>query len=154
MSKLHCLTIGCVWRGSENTSNMDWVRKYTDQRKTSYHYTENLNHFKPMFHLYTLYTPSECPKTRGLSPFKKICFYLHQWKLYIYFKNFKKCFFFFHVKSSFHFWDIFIYVLTFLATEKNVLIRKLKGMVNFKIYDVTAWKVNNYNTHIAQYLKK
>ena len=25
---------------------------------------------------------------------------------------------------------------------------------NFKIYDVTAWLTNNYNTHIAQYLKK
>ena len=27
-------------------------------------------------------------------------------------------------------------------------------MVNFKIYDVTYWETNNYNTHIAQYLKK
>ena len=24
--------------------------------------------------------------------------------------------------------------------------------VNFKIYDVTAWLRNKYNTHIAQYL--
>ena len=29
-----------------------------------------------------------------------------------------------------------------------------KVMVNFKIYDVTNWTTNNYNTHIAQYLKK
>ena len=27
-------------------------------------------------------------------------------------------------------------------------------MVNFKIFDVTDWKTNNYNTHIAQYLKE
>ena len=27
-------------------------------------------------------------------------------------------------------------------------------MVNFKIYDVTEWTTNNYNTHNAQYLKK
>ena len=25
-------------------------------------------------------------------------------------------------------------------------------MVNFKIYDVTAWLTNDYNTHTAQYL--
>ena len=29
-----------------------------------------------------------------------------------------------------------------------------KAMVNFKIHDVTVWTTNNYNTHIAQYLKK
>ena len=27
-----------------------------------------------------------------------------------------------------------------------------KYNVNFKIYDVTTWLTNNYNTHIAQYL--
>ena len=26
--------------------------------------------------------------------------------------------------------------------------------VHFKIYDVTNWKANNYNTHIAQHLQK
>ena len=25
---------------------------------------------------------------------------------------------------------------------------------NFKIYDVTTWETNNYNTHIVQYLTK
>ena len=30
----------------------------------------------------------------------------------------------------------------------------MKAKVNFKIYDVTDWTTNNYNTHIAQYLKK
>ena len=29
-----------------------------------------------------------------------------------------------------------------------------KDRVNFKIYDVTTWEINNCNTHIAQYLKK
>ena len=27
-------------------------------------------------------------------------------------------------------------------------------MVNFEIYDVTTWLTNNFNTLIAQYLKK
>ena len=29
-----------------------------------------------------------------------------------------------------------------------------KAKFNFKIYDVIYWETNNYNTHIAQYLKK
>ena len=29
-----------------------------------------------------------------------------------------------------------------------------KVEVNFKIYDVADWTANNYNTHIAQNLKK
>ena len=29
-----------------------------------------------------------------------------------------------------------------------------KAKINFKIYDVTTWETNNYNTHIPQYLKK
>ena len=29
-----------------------------------------------------------------------------------------------------------------------------KAKVNFKIYNVTDWTTNTYNTHIAQYLKK
>ena len=29
-----------------------------------------------------------------------------------------------------------------------------KDKFSFKIYDVTDWELNNYNTHIAQYLKK
>ena len=31
---------------------------------------------------------------------------------------------------------------------------KKKAKVNFKIYDFKNWKTNNYNTYIAQYLKK
>ena len=30
----------------------------------------------------------------------------------------------------------------------------LESKVNFKICDVTIWLTNNFNTHIAQYLKK
>ena len=30
----------------------------------------------------------------------------------------------------------------------------LKDKVNFKIFDVTTWLTNNYNTHITQYLRK
>ena len=30
----------------------------------------------------------------------------------------------------------------------------LKDKINFKIYDVTNWITDNYNTHIVQYLKK
>ena len=29
-----------------------------------------------------------------------------------------------------------------------------KDTVNFKIHDTINWEINNYNTHIAQYLKK
>ena len=29
-----------------------------------------------------------------------------------------------------------------------------KGKVNFKIYDVTGWQINNYKTHIAQYSRR
>ena len=29
-----------------------------------------------------------------------------------------------------------------------------KDNVNIKIYDAVPWEANNYNTHIAQYLKK
>ena len=39
----------------------------------------------------------------------------------------------------------------FCYVEKR-FVKKVK--LNFKIYDVTAWAINNYKTHIAQYLKK
>ena len=28
-----------------------------------------------------------------------------------------------------------------------------KAKVNFKIYDVTGWEINNYNKHFIRYLK-
>ena len=40
----------------------------------------------------------------------------------------------------------------FVHVEEKQLDKKDK--VNFKIYDVTGWQINNYKTHIAQYLKK
>ena len=30
----------------------------------------------------------------------------------------------------------------------------LRDKVNFKMYDITIWETNNYNAHVAQYLKK
>ena len=41
----------------------------------------------------------------------------------------------------------------FLVTYKKKRLDK-RAMFNFKIYDVTDLRANNYNTHIAQFLKK
>ena len=71
------------------------------------------------------------------SHLSKKLFYLLQWKA---FQKDEKCFLF-HLKNSFRFQDIYIFVLAFHSTRNN-LIRK----VNFKIYHVTAWLTNNYNT--------
>ena len=54
-------------------------------------------------------------------------------------------------KGSFCSSNTKIFVSTFLIMWENGLIRKL--MVNFKIYDVTTWNANNYNTHIPQHRK-
>ena len=40
---------------------------------------------------------------------------------------------------------LFAYVEKLLDTQ---------GKASFKMYDVTGWTTNNYNTHSAQYLKK
>ena len=48
------------------------------------------------------------------------------------------------------------FMITFLSWF-FVYVEKLfdkKVLVSFKIHDVTDWATNNYNTHIAQYLKK
>ena len=58
----------------------------------------------------------------------------------------------FHPKSSFRSISIYIFVLTFLVLKENGLIKKVK--VNFKMYETIYCEINNYNTHIAQYLKK
>ena len=47
---------------------------------------------------------------------------------------------------------IFIVVSYLFGYVKKRLVKKVK--VNFKIYEVTTWAIDNYNTHIAQYLKK
>ena len=44
------------------------------------------------------------------------------------------------------------FVLTFFGDVGKRLDKKAK--INFKIYNVISWKTNNYNAHIAQYLKK
>ena len=36
----------------------------------------------------------------------------------------------------------------------NYFMRNIRYKVNFKIYDVINRETNNYNIHIAQYLKK
>ena len=72
----------------------------------------------------------------------------HNWKS---FKMVKKVFLF-YIKISFRFRYIYIIVLTWLGYVEEWLDKKTK--VNFKIYDFTDWTTNNYNTGIAQYLKK
>ena len=43
---------------------------------------------------------------------------------------------------------IFIFCPDFFGLVGKRLDKKVK--VNFKIYDVTDWKTNNYNTHIKK----
>ena len=57
----------------------------------------------------------------GLSPSRKLCYLLH-WKP---FKNHEKCFLF-HLKSSFRYQDILVFVTTFWSCRKNGLIRKIR----------------------------
>ena len=56
----------------------------------------------------------------------------------------------FMLKSSFRSWDIYIFCPDFFIEKRP----GKKSMVNFKIYDITEWTTNNYNTHIVHYLKK
>ena len=44
------------------------------------------------------------------------------------------------------------YIPNFFNHVGKCLVKK--AMVNFKIYDASDWETNNYNTHIALYLKK
>ena len=55
-----------------------------------------------------------------------------------------------HLALNFGF--IWFNALFVLAMYKKRL--DLKHKANFKIYDVTTWLTNNYNTHIIQYLTK
>ena len=56
------------------------------------------------------------------------------------------------MKNAFSFSRYLNFCLHFLLMQKKRLHKKEK--VNLKIYDVTAWLTNNYNTHNAQYRKK
>ena len=48
--------------------------------------------------------------------------------------------------------EIFTFLCRVFDYEENRL--NQKDMVNFKVYDVTNWKINNYNANISQTLKK
>ena len=58
---------------------------------------------------------------------------------------------FFHVKRSF-----FFNIFTFLYWLFGYLEKRLdkEALINFKIYDVSDWTKNNYNTNITQHLKE
>ena len=64
------------------------------------------------------------------------------------------------MKNSFYFMSESLFVLemfTFLSRPFGYVEKRLdkKAKTNFEIYNVTAkWTASNYNTHIAQYLKK
>ena len=59
--------------------------------------------------------------------------------------------FYFMLKTLFVL-TIFTFLSNFIDPVEKRLDKKAKN--NFKIYDVTDWETNNYDTHIAQYLKK
>ena len=63
------------------------------------------------------------------------------------------------MKNAFHFMlkaHFVLEIITYLSWLFGYVEKQLdkRAMVNFKIYDVTEWAINNYNTHIAQYLMK
>ena len=55
------------------------------------------------------------------------------------------------IRNAFYL-EIFTFLSGFSGYVEKRLDKKVK--VNFKIYDVTDWTTNNYNTYIVQYLKK
>ena len=58
--------------------------------------------------------------------------------------------FYFMLKALFVLEIFTFFVLTFFYRKWSLK----KAMVIFKIYDITEWTTNNYNTHIVHYLKK
>ena len=58
--------------------------------------------------------------------------------------------FYFTLKALFVL-KIFKFLSSIFGHVEKPLDQKVK--VNFKIYDITTWLTNNYNTHIAQCLK-
>ena len=48
--------------------------------------------------------------------------------------------------------EIFTFLSWLFGYVEKQLDKKVK--INSKFYDITDWIANNYNTHIAQYLKK
>ena len=64
-------------------------------------------------------------------------------------KNDKRCFF---ILKALFVLKLFKFFSWFSGhVEKTA---RLESKVHSKIYDVTTWLINNYNTHIAQYLTK
>ena len=59
--------------------------------------------------------------------------------------------FYFTLKALFIL-EIVIFLPWLFSYVEKQLDKKVK--VNFKIYDITDWETNNYNTHIAKHLKK
>ena len=62
--------------------------------------------------------------------------------------------FYFMVNSYFK--ALFVFeISTFLSCPFGYVGKRIdkKAMVNFKIYDI-GWIINNYNSYVAQYLKK
>ena len=55
-------------------------------------------------------------------------------------------------KKFFSFWRYSNFCSDFFSDVGKQLDKKAK--VNFKIYNFPNWETNNYNTHVAQYLKK
>ena len=67
------------------------------------------------------------------------------------FKSDEKCFFI-SCKKLLSFSRYYHFLSRLFGHVGKLLEKKVK--VNFKIYDVTGWTANDYNTHIAQNLKK
>ena len=59
---------------------------------------------------------------------------------------------FYVMSKAFFILEIFTILSWHFGYEGKRIAQKAK--VNFIIYDVTDWATSNYNTHIAQYLKK
>ena len=59
--------------------------------------------------------------------------------------------FYFMLKTLFDL-EIFTFLSWLFGYVEKQLDKKVK--INSKFYDITDWIANNYNTHIAQYLKK
>ena len=58
--------------------------------------------------------------------------------------------FLFHLKSSFNFQDIKIFVLTFWLSRKKASLERQHEFQSLRHHSL----LNNYNTHIVKYLKK
>ena len=57
----------------------------------------------------------------------------------------------YHLPKKYNFLKIFIFFSPDFSNHVGKCLDK-KAAVNFKIYGVIKWKINNYNTHIVQYL--